>query len=248
MATLDEQIKSMDPQALEEINKYIDELKGQAQGDYDFIVKFLKKNFETALGTDDTQRAQFFANVANQLEQRIGRIPFDYETKTSREKEDIANLLRRAEIEDTDLRARQVEFEQQQQFQQQQQKQQTDEAYNAKGLLGSGIQKKTEQQQAQARQLEQAPIRRAFELERTRRNEQVGEAQLQSARNLQDITTEARRAGQDTQTGYEQGTEGAQRTLAQRLAEIARMGQAEKRSALSALQSEELFKRQNALL
>jgi len=53
--------------ALAEAKKYGDELRVEAQGDYDFIIKWLKKQHETALGTDDTERAKFFELVANQL-------------------------------------------------------------------------------------------------------------------------------------------------------------------------------------
>lgn len=243
MASIDEQIRKLDEEALDEVNKYIDELKGEAQGDFDFVVKFLKKQFETALGADDKQRADFFAKVANQLEKRIGRIPFDFEEKTGREKEDISNFLRRLDIEDTDLRTRELEFKAQEEFATGAETERRKEEFGGRGLLGSGLQKKRQQQQAQARELATDPRRRAFELERTRRSEQRREAELQSGRRVEDITTGARRAGEDTQFGFEKGTEGAELDLSKRLSAITRTGAAEKRAVLTGLTQEELFKR-----
>jgi hypothetical protein len=244
MATVEEQIRSIDSQAADEINKYIDELKGEAQGDYDFVVKFLKKQFETALGTDDSARAEFFSKVANQLEKRVGRIPFDFDVKTGREKVDIANFLRRTDIEDTDLRARELEFQQQQEFATGLETEQRKEEFGARGLLDSGLQKKRASQQAEARRLQTDPVRRAFELERTRRGEQVGEAKLQSGRRLEDIETSARRGGEDVQFGFEKGSEAASRDLEKRLAAVERTGAQERRTVLGQLTQEELLKKQ----
>jgi hypothetical protein len=244
MATVEEQIRAIDSKAADEINKYIDELKGEAQGDYDFVVKFLKKQFETALGTDNQARADFFAKVANQLEARVGRIPYDYDLKTGREKEDITNFLRRQDLEDTDLRARELEFKQQQEFTTGLEKEQRQEEFNTRGLLGSGLEIKKQRQQAEARRLETDPVRRAFELERIRRQEQTQEGMLQSGRRLEDLTTEARRGGEDVQFGYDKGSESAKRDLESRLAAVERTGAAEKRSTLSLLTQEELLKKQ----
>lgn len=244
MPTVDEQIRAMDEQAADEISQYVDELRDEAQGDYDFIVKFLKRQFENALGTDDQARARFIAQVANKTEERIGRIPFDYEQKTGREKEDIANFLRRQEIEREDLRAREAEFEQQQEFETELETEQRKEEFGARGLLGSGLQKKRAQRQARARELQTDPIRRAFELERTRRGEETREAQLQSGRRLTDITTAARRGAEDVQFGFEKGKEGAGRDLSQRLAAIERTGARERRTVLGQLTQEELLKKQ----
>lgn len=244
MATVREQIAGYDPEQAKAIDDYIDELKGEAQGDYDFVVKFLKKQFQSALGTDDKARAEFFSKVANQLEARVGRIPYDFDLQTGREKEDLTNFLRRADLEDADLRAREKEFQQQQEFAKGIETEQRQQEFNQRGLLDSGLQKKREQQQAEARRLETDPLKRAFELERARRAEQVGEERLQSGRRLEDITTGARRAGEDTQFDYEKGTGLAQRSLEQRLAEIDRARRSEERSVLGSLQAEDLYKRQ----
>lgn len=244
--SIDQRIQSLDPEALNSINSYIDELKSEAKGDFDFITKFLKQQFQTALGSDDPARAKFLADVANQVEKRIGRIPFDYDQKTGREKEDITNTLRRLDIEDTDLRAREIEFEQQQKFATGLEKEQRQGEFNQRGLLGSGLEAKRAQQQAEARRLETDPMRRALSLEATQRGEQRQEAQLQSGRRMEDLTTTARRGAEDETLGFQKGTEGAQLSLDQRLADIRRVGAAEKRSVLGSLQGEELFKRQTA--
>jgi hypothetical protein len=244
MASVDEQIRALDSQAADEINKYIDELKGEAQGDFDFITKFLKRQFETALGTDNQARAEFFSKVANQLEKRIGRIPFDFDLKTGREKVDIANFLRRQDIEDTDLRAREAEFEQQQEFATGIETEQRKEEFGARGLLDSGLQVKRRQQQEEARKLSTDPIRRAFDLERTRRTEQSKEAQLQSGRRLEDIQTGARRGAEDVQFGFDKGSEAAQLDFEKRLSAIERTGASERRNVLSLLTQEELLKKQ----
>ena len=245
--TLQQQITQLDPEAAKAIDSYIDELKGEAQGDFDFVTKFLKRQFETSLGSNNVAKAEFFSKVANQLEKRIGRIPFDFDQKTGREKEDITNFLRRSSLEDTDLRAREVEFEKQEEFKQEVQTGQRKEEFSGRGLLGSGLEKKREQQQAEARKLETDPRRRAFELERSRRAEQVQEAGLQSGRRLEDIKTGARRAGEDTEAGFARGTESAERSLEQRLAGISRTGRTEQRNVLAGLQAEDIFKRQQAV-
>lgn len=214
MANLSEQLKSLNPDYEAEISKYADELKAQAQGNYDFIVKYLKKEHQMALGTDDKARAQFYEDVANSLENRIGRIPFDFETKTAREKEDIANYLKRSEIQKTALDQQEKIFNKQQAFNTQEEQQKNAENFNSRGLLDSGLQKKESNRLALARQLfEQDPFNQQLSQKRADLAQQDTEAQLQSTRNLQDIATDSRRSAQDTQLGYDKGTEGAARDL-----------------------------------
>lgn len=71
-------------------NAYIDQLIGEAQGDLNMMLKKLDAEHKLALGTDDQARASFLEKVADKLEERIGRIPYDYERYTSREIEDYA--------------------------------------------------------------------------------------------------------------------------------------------------------------
>jgi hypothetical protein len=238
--SIEQRIENLDPQALKDINQYIDELKGEAQGDYDFIVKFLKQQFQTALGTDDVAKAQFMATVSNQLEKRIGQIPFDFDLKTGREKADITNTLRRLDIEDTDLRSREKELEQQTAFTTKLEQEQRQEEFNRRGLLGSGLEKKKAQQQAEARRLELDPKQRALALEGTQRAEQRTEAQLQSGRRLEDLKTTARREALGETTAFEKGSEAGKIALDKRLADIRRGGQESKASVLTSLRKEDL--------
>jgi len=71
------------------LDDYVQGLKDEAQGDYDFITKFIERQHTIALGENDQKRAEFFLAVANSLEKEIGRIPFDFQLKTGREKQDL---------------------------------------------------------------------------------------------------------------------------------------------------------------
>lgn len=71
-------------------NNYIDQLLGQAQGDRDLAIKMLTRDHDLAIGSNDQQTAQFLERVSDSLEQRIGRIPYDYEIATKRTQEDLA--------------------------------------------------------------------------------------------------------------------------------------------------------------
>ena len=244
MPTIEEQIGQMDQQALNEINEYIDELKKEARGDYDFVVKYLKNQFQSALGTDDTARAEFFSKVANQLESRIGQIPYDYELKTGREKEDLANFLKQKDMEDSDQRAKELQFKAQQEFESGNEQEAIRLQSNARGLLGSGIEQQKAQETAEKRRLfVTEPQQQQFAQAQAVRDEERRLGGITSGRAVEDITTTARRAGQEEQTAFNKGSEAAQMSLQQRLAAITRTGQAEKRSTLAGLQSEELFKR-----
>jgi len=234
-----ELLKEQDSKLYDEINQYIDELKGEANGDYNFVVKFLKQQFNTALGTDDQARAQFFSKVANQLESRIGRIPFDYDLKTGREKEDIANYLKTKDMEDSRQRTTEKEFQAQQDLASKTEQKQIRQDANTRGMLDSGIEKRQSQEATTKRQVEQiTPQRSMFAYQQALRDEQARVAQMQSGRNITDITTDARRGGIDTQNDYTYGTEKANLSLERRLAEIERTKKSQMRGGL-ALQTTE---------
>lgn len=216
-------INSEDPTMMADINKYIDDLKNEAQGDYDFVVKFLKQQFQSALGTDDTARAEFFAKVANVTEKRIGRIPYDYEKYTGREKEDLANFLKQKDMEDTDQRKREVEFESQQTLAKESEQKGIDEAASTRGMLDSGINKRQQSETAEKRKIDITdPKQRVFSYEQALRNEQRRLGVAGSARTTADIEDKYRRLGEDTQFDYDRGTEGAGRSLSSKLAAIER--------------------------
>lgn len=205
------------------IEDYANQLRGEAQGDYDFAIKWLTANHELALGKDDKARAEFFEKVADKLEEKIGRIPYDYFQKTDREKKDVMDFLKAQNMEEEDRIAREKEFQKQQDFAKGIEKQQTQQEFNTRGLLGSGIQQKQEAQQAEKRQLfETDPFYRRSALEGAQRGLQTQRGVLESQRRLQDIQTGARRGGTDAQNEFVYGQESQKRALDKKLAEILR--------------------------
>jgi hypothetical protein len=220
---LAKKVGSEDPQMMADINKYIDDLKNSAQGNYDFIVKFLKKSFETALGGDDKERAKFFATVADVAEKRMGRIPYDYEKYSGREKEDLDNFLKQKDMEDTEQRKQEVEFEKQQALETKKEKKGISESASSRGMLDSGIEKRQQSEAAEERRTNiQDPQDRVFAYKQAIRDEQKRLGIAGSARTQDDIKTKYRRAGEDTQGDYDQGVEGAKMTLSDKLAAIER--------------------------
>lgn len=203
-------LSSIDPTQADNINKYVADLKATSQQNYDFVVKYLKTQHEQALGANDQARANFLEQVANTYEKQVGRIPFDYETKTTREKQDIANYLKSTELMKQDALTREKQFGEQQTFEKKQEQKQLSESMNTRGLLNSGIQKGESNKLALARQLfTEDPFYRSLNLEKTQRTEADRLKQIQSDRNLFDITTGARRDALDTETAFTKGTEGA---------------------------------------
>lgn len=203
-------LSSIDPAQADNIDKYVADLKATSQQNYDFVVKYLKQQHEAALGSNDQARAKFLEQVANTYEKQVGRIPFDYETKTTREKQDIANYLKSSELMKQDALTREKQFGEQQGFEKKQEQKQLAESMNTRGLLNSGIQKGESNKLALARQLfTEDPFYRSLNLEKTQRAEADRLKQIQSDRNLFDITTGARRDALDTETAFTKGTEAA---------------------------------------
>lgn len=243
MATqsLSKQLKALSPDYEKEISKYASELKKQAQGNYDFIVKYLKQAHTQALGTDNAQRAEFYEAVANTLESQIGRIPFDFETKTAREKEDIANYLKRSELQKQVLNQQEEIFKEQQAFQSEAEQQQNAENFNSRGLLNSGLQRKEASRLEIARRLfETDPFNQNLTAKRAELAQQDSEALLQSGRNIQDIATGARRDAQDTQLTFDRGVEGAGRDLSAAKKQADIQASQARRSAITLLEQQKL--------
>lgn len=67
------------------VNKYTDDLIAESKGQRDLMAKKLDAEHKLALGNDDVEKAKFLETVADQLEQKIGRIPYDYQRYTQRE-------------------------------------------------------------------------------------------------------------------------------------------------------------------
>lgn len=227
-------LSSINPDQAANIDKYLADLKATAQQNYDFVVKYLKKQHEMALGANDQTRAKFLEQVANSYEESVGRIPFDYETKTAREKEDINNYLKSSEIMKQDALTREKQFGEQQGFEKKQEQKQLSESMNTRGLLNSGIQQGESNKLALARQLfTEDPFYRSLNLEKTQRAEADRLKKIQSDRNLFDITTGARRDAQDTQTAVDKGTEGAALDKAQADKQAELIAENKRREALN---------------
>lgn len=217
---------------LKQVEQYANELIGEAQNNFDFITKFLDKQHAIALGNDDDELAKFYETVANSLEKKIGRIPYDFQQRTEREKQDLQNELQsiaeqRQLVQDTS------EFEKEQETQARRAE------FNRRGLLDSGIEAKRAEQQERARQLalrgQMEPLSRQEALSR-----------LISTRNLADITTGARRDIEDTQFNEQQQREKAQLNLDEQLANIRRQKAQEELSVRSLLAQQEELNRLNA--
>ena len=107
-------------------------------------------------------------------------------------------------------------------------------------MLGSGIEKRQQQEAAQERELfVQQPATRQFALSRLLNQMQTERGQLESGRAIEDITTEARRGAMDTQNEITQRRESANRTLEQQLADIRRQEQQEELATRSLLAQRE---------
>ena len=200
---------------LAEVAKYVEELEKVAKDDFNFITKFLDKMHRVALGNDDEATAKFYESVSNSLEEKIGRIPFDFQRKTQREKEDLQEILKqtagqRRLIADTSA------------FQKEQETTERREEFNRRGLLGSGIEKRKAENQERARQL---ALRQQIEpIDVRERLARTGEV-----RGLEDITTTSRRDLADFQLGEQEKREKADIDLARELARIQREKSAEER-------------------
>ncbi len=232
-------LERIKPDQAAQINKYVADLKATSQQNYDFVVKYLKTQHEQALGANDQARATFLEQVANTYEKQVGRIPFDYETKTAREKEDISNYLKSSEIAKQDTLTREAQFGEQQSYEKKLEQKQLAESMNTRGLLGSGIQGGESNRLTLARQLfKEDPFYSQISLEKTQRAEADRLNKIQSDRRLFDLTTGARRDALDTQSDFEQKSEGAllDKTQADKKLELA--AEQQRREALDLIGNE----------
>lgn len=224
---------------VDNVNAQADALIAEAQGSYNYTAKWLEKEFQTALGTDDTARQEFLKKVYSAVESQIGTIPYDYEKYTERELQDYATDTSRLN-EDTDL-ALKIAEEDYNVLKQQSETQQTqDRQTQTEGLLGRGIlttQRETAggiPGQAVAtlegnidleNKVDQSDYERnkeALILERTRG---LTDLETNKERNLQDITDKYRRAANESITAKDSGTEAAQLKLDQTTSSINRSKQ-----------------------
>lgn len=124
-----------------EVNKYVDELVKQAQGDFDFAAKWIENAYKVARGSDQGAQAEFLKKVANTLEEKVGRIAFDYQTQTYRVNQD-ADIATSRTIQGRDMALRRLSEDEQtfrKQFAQQTEveREQQDGSLNARGIYSA---------------------------------------------------------------------------------------------------------------
>lgn len=218
-------------------NAYINQLLAQAGGQHDLAIKQLDAQHQLALGNNDDQTARFLESVASQLENQIGRIPYDYQTYTNRENQQYA--LGNQQI----AQGRQLaldklaEDERSQQaalnLQQGQQNQSLAEDLNSRGLVNGqalsgltggmpttqglgnvqGIGSYAANSQNQDFANQRVALANSIGLQNRDITQNYGfqqqQANLQHQNTLQDLTTSARRDTQDAQNQYQFGTQQA---------------------------------------
>jgi hypothetical protein len=202
-------------------DNYINSLLGDAQGNLDFALKQLDKQHEIALGTNDQERAKFLESVADGLEERIGRIPYDYEKYTKRTQEDTQRVLMRLSEDEQTWKT---------QF-----GQQTKEARQAQGeqLAARGILQGTREgaggiagQEVGKFETEIQQQLDAYDRELGRQRKDIN---TDSTRTLEDLKTDARRGAIDQTNQYNFQTEAQKRAFEAQKKELERQREMQKR-------------------
>jgi hypothetical protein len=197
----------------DDVNKYIGELQGIAQGNYDFAAKWIEANYKEALGTDDTKRANFFKTVANDLEKQIGRIAFDYETGSYRLTQNknlaLSRLKEDEQVLTRDLTTkRMLEREQQ------------NTSLNQRGLMDSGSRETVQGLAQRDIGLKEQDFTNQFEALARSIGRDEQDINKTYTIGQEDLATSQRRLGEDQQNLYAYKTEEEKRTLANRLREL----------------------------
>lgn len=207
------------------VDNYINNLINEANGDREFVIKKLDAEHKLALGNDDASRAKFLEKVSNSLEQKIGRIPYDYEKYTARELEDYSKTVSTTERNYSTALNRLSEDEKIAKEQQNRLATQEREAnlgnLNARGILNVNPERAGGLAGKEISNVEQGISDRMSALERsigrqredlsTGRSDVLSQAELQKSRNLEDLTTTARRGAINQQVQTDFGKESANR-------------------------------------
>lgn len=230
-----------------EVDAYIGELEKITNGDYDFIAKWLESNYKEAVGNDDGARQQILKEVANDLEKKVGRLGYDYQTGkyqieenynigTTRLNEDTSTALSR-------LKQDEVELKRDWEMKAKATRQQEAGNLNQRGILSSTRENATGLAGSVVGETEKAlgygwdAINRAYQ-EGTAditRNQTRGLADLglNKQRGLEALTTGTRRGYEDTSSNYNKSMESAKRERDYKLAQL----QAQKKQSYSMLPS-----------
>lgn len=213
-----------------EVNKYVDELINQAKGDYDFAAKWIENNYKLALGSDDGAAANFLKQVANTLEEKVGRIAFDYQTGTYRANQD-ADLGSNRTIRNRDMAlARldqdEVAFKENYDREANLARDAQNASLNERGILTTSRDKADGLAGREIRNLEAGltseldAYNRALSRDREDINlssgDQLEDIGIAKNRSLDDLTTNARRAGIDETNQRQYNLDSVQRVLDQK--------------------------------
>lgn len=216
------------------VNKAIDELIEIAQGDYDFAAKWIENEYKLARGEDDKARAEFLKTVANELEKKVGRIQFDYETGTYRLNQD-ADIATQRTIQGRDIALARLDEDDRvyrRQFAEQIERERDEQnaSLNQRGLVTAAREQQTGLGGKEIRALETNISDRlsAYERElgRTKHDISLKASQgledigLTHERGLQDLTTTARRSALDADFNRNYSLEEAQRALERQKAQL----------------------------
>jgi hypothetical protein len=220
------------------VNKYIDNLLSESQGQRDLMLKRLDAEHKLALGNEDPAGAKFLETVADGLEQKIGRIPYDYQRYNHRELEQYA-LGNRGIAEQKNLALDKLNNDEQIAkqglgFKQGQANASTAESLNQRGLITgqtpqgmnqpssltglSGLAGKTAGIQNQDFSNQFGALSSTNALARRGINEGAGLAQstldFNHNNTMQDLTTGARRDAQDQNNTFSFGQDTANQSYA----------------------------------
>jgi len=186
------------------IDKYVQDLMDFAKDDYDFAAKWIEDQYTDATGADDQARKDFLKSVANELENRIGTIAYDYGTKKYRLEEDTTKALTRLN-EDEQVARKELGVTSQLERENQ------NSVLNQRGIIQGTRENATGLASRDIGLLEGNIQKRFDALDRVmgRDREDITTA---SERGLEDITTSARRAGEGAVDTHNYSLEEAERT------------------------------------
>jgi len=185
------------------IDQYVNDLLDFAKDDYDFAAKWIESQYTDAMGTDDQARKEFLKSVANELENKIGTIAFDYETNKYRLNEDTTKALNRL---GEDEKVAKGELTTKTQLEREQQ----NSSLNQRGII-QGTREEATGLASRDIGLLESDIQNRFEaLDRIMGRDRE-DIKLASTRGLEDITTGTRRSALGAQTQHDYGLEQAQR-------------------------------------
>jgi hypothetical protein len=221
-------------------DRYINDLIDTAKGDRDFMIAQIKREHEKALGSNDQQTAQFLEKVADKLEERIGRIPYDYEVATTRTTQDMETATMRTTrgrdralerlSEDEKVWTEQFETDKKRAVQDQA------EALLSRGILQAGTRNEAQGLAGSEVKLFDREIantlsayQRALGRNRlditTSATDELEDINRSGTRQLDDIKTAARRGAIDQIDSTKFGTESAERQFQKSIKELERQRQ-----------------------